>query len=489
MTQTSSRLNMLTLVMHHEWKLLRADRSLALVLGLLALMIGYGFYNGLKETQVRDQMVATVIKSEAAVAKANLESLRQVNAGTLKPGPFDNPANPATIGNGSGRHAVIHSAALAPIAIGQSDMMPNYYRIGTRSKVEFMYDSEIESPWNLLSGHFDLGFIMVFLLPLLIFALTYNLLSSEREAGTQRMLLSQPLSIGTLVAGKLLVRAIAVLLVASLLPIILLLLFRPEIRAASQIGGLLLWSGLIVGYGAFWFALAFAVNSLRLSSAANALILIASWTMLVLVVPVLLNLLAEQVSPAPSRTELAIQTRVIQADNLRRYDDLFSGDYRYIDEPESLLAKSGRIEVPERTRASFLARRDMDRRIDILLDRFDEQLEQQQSVVDRTSFTSPAIILYEGLTAIAGTDGRRYLAFRQDVSAFHDRWRRFFEPRVLNGIAMTEQDLLALPEWRRAERTVTDVMQDNLWRLALLLCTAVIIAIIGSLTLRRYRLA
>jgi ABC-2 type transport system permease protein len=166
---------------------LLADQSLALVVGLLTLLLAYGFYNGLDQTQARTEMVATVQQAEADRVSSLVDRLRRIEVGEEQPGPFDNPANPATLGNGAGRQAVLHDAALAPIAIGQSDMMPNYYRIGTRSKVEFMYDSEIESPWNLLSGHFDLAFVVVFLLPLMIFALTFNLLSAERESGTERM--------------------------------------------------------------------------------------------------------------------------------------------------------------------------------------------------------------------------------------------------------------------------------------------------------------
>jgi len=479
----------LRIVMRHELRMLIVDHSLLLVLGLLALLIGYGFYNGLVQTQMRDAMAASVQQADAAGGQSLIERMRRIESGQEQPGPFNNPANPATLGNSAGQHAVMESAALAPIAIGQSDMMPNYYRIGTRSKVEFMYDSEIESPWNLLSGHFDLSFVIVYLLPLLIFALSYNLLSSDREDGTERMLLSQSLGVGTLALGKLLPRAASVLAVAGLLPAVLLLLFRPETRALGEAGMLLGAIGLVIAYGAFWFALAFAVNAMRLSSSANALVLIAAWAMLTLVAPVVLNLVAERAHPAPSRTELSIQTRAIQADNLRRYDDLFSGDYRYIDEPETLQAKDGRIVIPPRTMASFLARRDMDARVDRLLDRFDATLIRQQALVDRISFLSPAILTYEGLTALAGTDGKRYLAFREQVGAFHDDWRAHFEPMIVNGIAMRERDLRALPRWPAAADDRADMLQGTGWRILVMAAITLLTALAGIHRLRRYSVA
>ncbi|MCA6106178.1 ABC transporter permease [Bradyrhizobium cenepequi] len=141
------------------------------------------------------------------------------------------------------KHAcVIPNAPLAALAIGQSDMMPNYYRISYLSKVQFMYDTEIENPWNLLSGHFDLAFVIVFVLPLLVTTLGYNLLSAEREHGTLRMLCSQPLSVATLLTGKLVVRMLALLAIVIPLPLAILILIRPEARGAEQLFLMLSWS-------------------------------------------------------------------------------------------------------------------------------------------------------------------------------------------------------------------------------------------------------
>lgn len=487
---TINRIGTFRLVVRHELRTLLADRSLALVCGLLMLMIGYAFYNGLAETGSRDRAVAAVLASERQTAKANIESLRQINATGHVNGPFSNPANPANIGGGgAGRYAVIPTTALAPVSIGQADMIPNYYAIGYRSKVSFMYDSEIENPWNLLNGHFDLAFLMVFLVPLLIFSLSYNMLSGEREQGTLKMLMSQPLDLLTLLSAKILTRAAFIIVVAAILPILLLLVFRPEARQLDQAGLLALWAGLVAAYCLFWFALAFAVNSFGRSSATNALMLIASWTLLVLVAPVVLNLVVGLASPAPSRTELTSRTRVIEAENLRRYDKLFHGDYQYVGKPDVLLAKNGRFVTPPRTRAYLLADRDMDERIDGLLKRFDVQLQGQQHLVDRFGPVSPAVVTYEGFSSLAGNGSRRYLAFKDQVDRFHDRWRSYFLPRVLEGIAMREEDFGKLPKWTWQELPAFETGRDALRRISLLLVMTLILCAGGLLKLRRYNIA
>ena len=61
-----------------------------------------------------------------------------------------------------------------------------------------------------------------------------------------------------------------------------------------------------------------------LSSSTNALIMVAIWTVLVLVLRFALNLVVNMINPAPSRTELASRTRVVTAKSLRQYENLYS---------------------------------------------------------------------------------------------------------------------------------------------------------------------
>ncbi|XSC48563.1 ABC transporter permease [Bradyrhizobium sp. RDT10] len=152
---------------------------------------------------------------------------------------------------------------------------------------------------NLLSGHFDLAFVIVFVLPLLVTTLGYNLLSAEREHGTLRMLCSQPLSIATLMTGKVVVRMLALLAIVIPVPLVVLLLIRPEARGAEQLVLMLSWSALVAAYSLFWFAVAALVNTVGRSSSTNALIMVALWTIFVLILPVTMNLAVGLVSPAP----------------------------------------------------------------------------------------------------------------------------------------------------------------------------------------------
>ncbi|WP_213285699.1 DUF3526 domain-containing protein [Bradyrhizobium sp. sGM-13] len=474
------------LVFAHEARVLIADRTLPLVLTLFALLIGYAITNGIVEIRARDAAVASILTKQNERNARNIDQLQRINAGIETPAPFSNAADPANVGGGlGGRFAYVPTSALAPMAFGQSDMIPNYYQVTYRSRVNFMYDSEIENPWNLLSGRFDVAFVIVYLLPLFIFAMSYNLLSAEREQGTLRMLLSQPLTLTKLVLAKVSIRAGTILTCAILIPVAALLIFRPETRDAVSLVQLAAWAVLVCAYGLFWFAVAVIANAFSRSSAANALVLVGSWVVLVLIVPVLLNLAVSVASPAPSRTELATQTRLITVDGLRRYQKLFSADYRYSDKPDLLLPKDGRFEVQSRPKAAFMLQRDVEADIQKLLDRFDAQLEGQQSLVDRWGVISPAIIVHEGLAALAGNGSQRYLHFQRQVATFHATWKQFFEPRILESRAMTEADFAAMPTWKWQEETLRRQLSDLSVRAIQILALVLVVAGIGFWRLKK----
>jgi ABC-2 type transport system permease protein len=475
-------------VFAHEARLLWADRSLWLVCGLLALLVGFGLHNGLAEIAVREAVVAKIEAQQPEREAKTLAQLRRVLAGQEKPDPFANPADPASIAGGMGaRHAVLPYLALAPMALGQSDMQPNYYRVSHRSKASFMDDAELESPWHLLSGPFDPVFVLVYLLPLATLGLSWNLLSAEREQGTLKLLLSQPLTALTLVLGKVALRAAAVLGTVLLVLTVVLWVSRPELRTLEGLAHLGAAMGIVTAYGLFWFALAAAVNALGRSSAFNALLLVAAWVLLVLVLPVMLNLAVQAASPAPSRIELATRTRLVTIEGLNRYNELLSADYRYVAEPDVLLPKDGKIEVAPRLRAFYLMGCDTDRKIEALLARFDAQLAGQQALVDRWSWLSPAIVTNEALTTLAGNGSRRYLHFKQRIGTFHAEWKAYFEPRLLSGTAMTEADLQALPRFVWAEPDRHAMAWGVLRGAVQLLLPALLLLALGTRWLRRYR--
>ena len=99
------------------------------------------------------------------------------------------------------------------------------------------------------------------------------------------MLLSQPVSQRALVLGKAGARW-GVLGTATILLLLLGLgLSQTWPTTAVEWTHLALTAGLLLSWGAFWFAAAIAVNSRRGTSARNALLLTGAWLLLVVLIP------------------------------------------------------------------------------------------------------------------------------------------------------------------------------------------------------------
>lgn len=480
-------MKMLRLVVRHELRVLMADRTLWIVSLILLALVGYGLYNGAARVERDDKRIAELLDTQAKAQPPLLEQLKRITAGQEQPEPFANPADPSNMGSGLGaRWAVMPAAPLAAAAVGQSDLFPNHYQVTYRSKIRFIHDTEIENPWNLLSGNFDLAFVIIYLLPLMIFALCHNLLALEREQGTLKILLSQPLGLLTLVAGKVAVRAAALMVPAVLIPVVALAALRAGSAGGVPVEPLAWWAALVIGYAAFWFAGAVWVNTLGKSSAANAVILMCAWAVLVLIAPVVLNLLVSLASPVPSRTELATRTRVVTTEVLNRYAHLLRVDYNYVNQPQVLVPKDGKIDVPSRMRAFYKMNADVDREIQPDLDRFETQLAKQHHLVNTIGFISPAIVAFEGMTDLAGTGARRYAHFMGQIDAHHRAWKSFFIPKIDASRAIAPEDFDMIPNYTWREEPASVMRSHALIDLMQILLPVAALAALALWRIRRY---
>jgi ABC-2 type transport system permease protein len=475
----------LGMVMRQELKLLAVERSFWLISFLFLLLIAYALYNGMHQATARSLAQQAIAQDDAARRAGQLAKLERVMAGAEVPGPFDNPANPVHMGGGYGaQHAILPPAPLAAVALGQDDLFPSQFKVTYQSKVNFIHNNDIENPWHLLSGHFDLSFVVVFLLPFLIFALGYNLLSAERESGTLRLLVSQPLALRTLVWGKVGVRALVLLGMAVLVPVGTLLWAQPEVMSNSPAA---LWWALVVGaYALFWFALVVAVNAFGKSSATNAMVLVITWVLLVLVLPSLLNLAVTEAVPAPSRAELATRTRVVTAAAMARNSHLLSAEYEHVGKPEVLLPQSGHIQLAGRALANFNIQREVDAAIQPELRHFDQQQERRQTLVARYSVFSPAAVAAEAMSALAGSGQRRHVAFMRQMSSYHAAWRDFFFSRIEAQRALSADDFAAMPSFTWQEEAPAVVRWDAYWAVLQLLVPAALLLALAAWRLRRY---
>ena len=104
---------------------------------------------------------------------------------------------------------VLPPGPLAAFAAGQTDLQPYRTNATLFRRADSLFAFyQLQSPLSLLAGRFDLAFVITYLLPLLVIALSYNMIAMERERGTLALALAQPVTLRSLLRRKIAVRAL-----------------------------------------------------------------------------------------------------------------------------------------------------------------------------------------------------------------------------------------------------------------------------------------
>src|SRR5687767_6683710 len=141
---------------------------------------------------------------------------------------------------------------LSALSIGQRDINPGIQSVTIRTLEAQKYDTDLTNPVQLQSGNLDLGFVIIYLFPLVIIAFTFNLFSEDNESGTWKLIAVQSRSALRFMLAKFLTRMLFVyglLLLLFLIAALVLSLPLNDALSAFVILSLL--------YITFWFAVSF----------------------------------------------------------------------------------------------------------------------------------------------------------------------------------------------------------------------------------------
>jgi ABC-2 type transport system permease protein len=341
--------------------------------------------------------------------------------------------------------------------------------------------AETENPTRLLTGRFDVAFVIVYLYPLLILALSYNLLSFEKEEGTLALALSQPVPLGLLILGKVLLRGLVFVVFVVSLTAIASLVGGVPLSTADAFLRFCLWTSVVAVYGLFWFAIAVGVAAMGQPSATNAMVLAGAWLTVTVLLPSAFNLAAITLYPVPSRVEM-IQAVREASDDANAEGARLLGQY-YQDHPELS------VHTPERATSDFnLVRLAVDERIEKqvrpVVAAYDEQLERQQRMIGRLRFLSPAVLVQDALNDLSGSGSERHRTFIGQVVRYHQAWRNYFVPLVIRKAQMDNYQ--QVPRFTFVEEPLSTVAQRVTVGLIGLASATLLTAGFGFSRLRRY---
>ena len=325
---------------------------------------------------------------------------------------------------------------LSAVASGRAEVETASLRIRLLALEGQLYEHETLNPRLAAAGHLDLGFVLIALLPLFVIAITYDIVSGERERGTWQMarLFARP---RRLVAAK--VGARMILVAGLVMSLALIGILLAGIDADGRAG----WAvALVALHTLFWFALCLGVAGGRRSSTTNAMILVGMWVALTFLAPAVLSLTNAILHPVPEALELTVRQRqgYHEAWDLPKaatMDGFFEDYPQWSDQtvPEDEFTWAWYYAMNHR---GDRAARDASRAYRDILTRRDEWAR-------RWSLLVPPLATQIALDRLSSTDLGTQLAYQEAVRRYHERLKAHFQPLLFAAAPIAQVDWEQVP--------------------------------------------
>ncbi|ATB47462.1 ABC transporter permease [Corallococcus macrosporus] len=328
---------------------------------------------------------------------------------------------------------------LAFAALGQRDVQPYVLRVRLLGLQSQLYESETLNPELALPGAFDFAFVLIYLAPLVIIALMYDLVSGEREAGRLRLLVSLPVSGRGVWARRSVLRYLLVL-GALLGPFVV-----GAVISRAPVGETFAIALAAALYVAFWLGLALLVAARgRSSSAANGAALIGCWIVLTLLVPALANAVISRALPVAKGIDLTLAQRELvhrawDIPKQETFQRFFVNHPEWRDTPPVL----GRFHWKW-----YYAMHEVgDDGVSAEVAEYRRSLTAREVWTARLGWLLPAAAVQTLLHRAADSDLLAHLAYQRDIERFHGRLRDFYYPYLFQERPFQNADFEQMPRY------------------------------------------
>ncbi len=416
----------LRILLHFEWLNFKTEKSIVAFCLLMLLCGFYGIFSGNHEIKKQRNKIDGLEQ----IYKNNIAEMAE---------KFPDSADAGDIGYYHSAFAINHPDNWAALAIGQRDVSPAYLKIRLLAVQNQLYNSENTNPLKLATGSFDLSFVMVFLLPLFIIAISFNLLSAEKEQGTLRLLLAQPLKLSTLFLAKILFRFMLIAAIVLVLSLTALIWTgaAADLRALYWIFGVLL-------YAIFWLGASCAVAAMQRSSAFNAITLLGVWLLLAVIAPVLINAAIDISKPVQEGLELTmVQREAVHGGWDKPKTETMERFFKYYPQ----YSNTGSVEGDFKWKWYYAFQELGDRSVERLYQSYRQKMLDRQTLASNLSIVSPPAKLQEVLNGIAGTDLQQHLDFIAGTKTYHEKLKAFYYPYLYNDRAFQHADFSKEPRY------------------------------------------
>ncbi len=407
----------------HEWRLLRRSRLALMALALLLLLSALAVLSGLREVDRQQQTITRLagLQQQDLAAQAR-KYTRGGDAGSAayytSHNTWDSPSSTAFL------------------ALGLRDAAPYVLRVRALALQAQLHEGESFNPELALAGRFDFAFVLVYLAPLFLIALLYDLVSGERRSGRLDTLLAMPGSGRALWLRRAGLRS-ALVFVCLMLPVLAGALSGGT--PMDAVAGVLASAA---AYLAFWTGLTLIVATRQAGSAAHAMTLMGCWAVLTLILPTLANAALTRAVPVHQGVELMLSQR-----------QAVHGAWDV--PPEATMEKFFRSHPEWQHTAPlptgfhwkwYYAFQQLgDESVASQVAAYRGGLLARQHWTAKLGWLLPGVGVQAALHRLADTDLQAQLAYQDRIAEFHASLRGFYYPYLFNDLRFGSRDFAAQP--------------------------------------------
>ena len=460
-----------------ELTLIRRDRAFLFACVFMLFLGAYATFSGLHWQSAREASHRQSVETSLAAVDRELAQLAAIETGEL---PIE--ASPsAGLPHVARTEFYLPPTPISGLAIGDSELRPSYAAISATVRAHELFRfQEVDNPIVLGLGRFDFAFVVIYLLPLLILGFGCMTLSADRENRSLQMVLSHPVTIARIAALRIALRTgLAVLSVIGGLALGLLWAGENGGEALPALTGYLLT---LLAYAAFWTAITLLIVAFNRNSETNAVLMVTSWLLWVLVVPALANFVAKEIHPVPSRLEYIVAARDAENAANSRSRDLLQ---RYLLDHPELEATQNNAVAPF-IKTFYLVQREVEQSLSPIVQSFAVAEAAQQDLRLSLRWLSPRDVAAESLLLSSGNDTPRFTEFEHQARQLREEWLSAVETAVISGRRLSAKEFADLPRSRFNETPASKTVTRQAVSVLALLFFASLIMLVARRRLRRY---
>lgn len=289
-------------------------------------------------------------------------------------------------------------------------------------------------------GKLDLSFIWIYLMPLLIAALSLNLLAEEKTSGRWSLLASQVANSGVLLTKKMLIAA-------GLLAVVNLLILLSAVMFTDIHFDGLWWqvAVILMAYQVCWFVITGWVISLQRSAIFNSLLFISLWLIFAFVLPGMAYLFQTQQQQPAEHVAMLFEQREFMHDS---WDKDQQADFdQYLRDYPQWQATTAELDKLFDWRWYYAMQHMSDVIVADAVAQFRASCRYSHQIGEQFAWLSPVMRLQYSMNRLADTDMLASQTFLDQIADYQQQLRDYFFKFYFFDKPFTVNDFAGIPHF------------------------------------------